>query len=63
MQQDGLVQIAGSAIVQQEQPLSRTHKRCRTKLITTGRPLGDPIRQTRSYVMDREIGIRCENLI
>ena len=53
---NGLQQVSGTSIVQEEQPLAQTPERSGAELIRTGRSLVNPIRQTRSHVMDRKVG-------
>ena len=55
---NSLQQIRGSSIVQEEQTLAKAPEWRRAELVRPSRPLVDPIRQLRTHVMDREIGIR-----
>ena len=44
--------------MQEKQALSGAPERSRTELVRTSRSLIDAVRQTRTHVMKREVGIR-----
>lgn len=55
MGEDGLPQVGGAPIMQEEQALAGAPERCGTKFIRTGVPLIDAIRKARAHVVKSEI--------
>src|SRR5580704_3920971 len=60
MRFDGLQQVAGAAVMQEEDPLTDAPQRSRAELIRSGATLVDSIRQVRAHVVNREIRERVE---
>jgi hypothetical protein len=63
MVQDRLEQIAGPAIVQEEQSLAEAPQRRSAELIAARQSLADVIRQKRSHMMESKIGVGMNLLI
>ncbi len=55
---DGLDQIAGSAVMQEKEPLSEAPKRCGAELVGACLSLADAVGQRRPHVVQGEIGKR-----
>jgi hypothetical protein len=53
---DGVAQIAGAPVMQEENSLADSPQRGRSELIGARIPLGDAIIQSRSHVMEQQIG-------
>lgn len=53
---DGVEQIAGTAIVQEENTLAEAPERRRAELIGAGCALRNTIRKIRTHVMDEQVG-------
>ena len=57
-----LEQVAGPAVVQEEQPLADAPQRRSAELIPTGRALADMVRQAVPHVMQSKVGERMNLL-
>src|SRR5215470_10009025 len=55
MGKDGLEQIRGSSVMQEEDPLADSPQRCGPELVGTRRTLDYVVRQVRSHVMHQHI--------
>jgi len=53
-----LDQIGRTAIVEKEQPLTQSPEGSRSELIGSSSALGNPVRQSRSHLMQGKIGVR-----
>src|SRR5262245_4464462 len=52
--QDGLHEVAGAAVVQEEEPLAETPQRRGAELVALGGPLQDVVREARSHAMQEQ---------
>src|SRR4051794_26730185 len=63
MSSNGLHQIRGAAIVQEEEPLAESPQRRCAKFISTCGTLADLIRELRTHLVDSEIRVGMDRLV
>ena len=63
MRFNGLEQVGRSAVVEEEYPLPKPPQRCTAKLARSRLTLTDAVSQSRSHVMNQQVGIKIHRSI
>src|SRR6266699_2773169 len=63
MEEDGLQQIAGPAVVQEEDSLSNAPQRSAPEHVALGGALRDIVRQPGSHMMNQKIRVEVDRLV
>ena len=55
---NGLHQVGGAAVMQEEDALAQSPQRCRAELIASRHTLADVVGEVRPHVMEQQVGIQ-----